>query len=724
MALNVFVSKLSNTDHKIKNSLSQRSSLGMGAYIFREVFVANRSTHVYKVFDRKKTADDILFKGVIIPSKIPIQDLNRITNKKASEVKRLKDVFKNVPDHAPWKYHLFLDDNETVVKLLEESDRHIAELERIQYGDNQRIRKLRLYNAYVISLPTAQLHFPKSMGLTREDLYPIMYSVVLDLIHNHFTQNGQICLFGFHLAKEDGMVHVHLLVPERTLKYHYQFSPKTFNERHFLIWLQKDKISRAKESVEKNLAKFKDYKTKFDANPTEENHQKMMNFSERYDKAKMRRDAISQILNFEIKSGPVYEMFKEEFMAPKKSRNKLNSQDDSYFSDQKGYVEKFQETYEFLDSIKRNYADLLNRYLIENGLIKNNNKLFTYVPAGPNYITNHEMRLWNISFEQLQKVNRKIKEIFNADKSFFYQKEKSHPYMDKKKRKLIVHTYKHELKTEFNLIKKDLALNYEKAEVWVDGWLQRLDHLRTNFRAFLMSLIDPNIFNVTWRKQVRTKLVLLWQEIKQEIATPEGYEVVDVNFDVDEPKGMSVDEIIQAQQEVNDSDEGSTIELEKQAIKPSVVTESSPKIFPAQPTKPQTTPQAIQSPVEKTNQTSPVSEKPQKAVECEHVPNPWELENHDAFIKMVFGMSQDEIDRHLASISDSDLEKEFIFFAKDIEIRVSGSFEKGDRLYLLIIDGYEYYYDTDGIKGMLWNCYEKEYLVDEWLQKNAEYLSL
>lgn len=557
MAYNVFISRVSNSDKKIKNSLSQRSSLGMGAYIFREVFISELDQHAYRVFDKKKTPDEILFKGLLLPKEVPNEVLGKILDIEHPNVGCLNDIFKNVPDNAKWKNHYFIDDNKSVVRFLEESDRHIKALENSQYQGNERAAKNRLYHSYVITLPIAKLQFPRVMDITRDDLKPIMYSVILEMIHEHFLSKGQAVLFGFHLSSEDEKVHVHLQVPTRTFSYYYKQKNLAFNHDYFIEWIKKNKLSRAKIAKTNNRLRFLEWKAKFEKDPSDYNRDRLNNFIQRFKDAEEMLDGIISIITQDLKSGRIFEKLKYDYMYPKETKTNHRLKDDSYFSDKKGFVELHQDSYFFLDQIKKTYSDLLNKYLSDMGIIYKGEKLYDYVPSSPNHITISEMKRWDISLEERARINKRVNEIFKFDNEFFY---KETPWIQNekiwKKRHLLTHGLKSELKKEYNERKESFARDFNKVESWVSSWLNRLEVYKQNYVKLLEKAFNPKIFVLDWKIHIKNTLHLFWEEFIVEQSIPDDYEVFDVDFEQETEKPqMSFQEVVDIIEESKVSDD-------------------------------------------------------------------------------------------------------------------------------------------------------------------------
>ena len=212
MPYNVYAIRLSDTDKRIKNKLNRRSSLPMGAYILNTTLVSAVDKKAYEKPKKSRDEGEVVFSGLILPSDLPLDDYRKFAAGTQTLPITLNQMFSNIPSVANWKDHYFVEDNTVITDLLLENDRHIKSLEMEQYGKHDAQQNYRLYHTYVLTLPVANHHFPKQLGITREDLLPILYGVVFELIHQHFLSNGLAVLFGFHLSPEDGKVHVHLQV--------------------------------------------------------------------------------------------------------------------------------------------------------------------------------------------------------------------------------------------------------------------------------------------------------------------------------------------------------------------------------------------------------------------------------------------------------------------------------------------------------------------------------
>lgn len=347
MPYNIYLSRVSNENKKIKNKMSRTSSLGMGAYIFREVFVSPTTNKPYAVIDKSKTKDDILFKGLLLPKELPNNDLKLILGNDVQPVQLMK-MFGNIPSHVKWSEHYFVDDKETVIRFLEASDRHNYALNDMRNNGNERANDYRLYHSYILSLPVAKLNFPSYMNMTRDDLNPIMYDVIFELLNKHFLSNGQAVLFAFHLSEEDEKVHVHLQVPSRTFRYFYEENRQVFNHDFFVEWLSKNKFTRAKKSVEINRKRKDEWDLKYQKNPNQYNQEHYLNWLKRYLEAIEFCDGINDILLGNVKSGDIYSSLKDEYLNPVEKNYKSQKDLVSYFSKRKGYIEDHQDTFFFL----------------------------------------------------------------------------------------------------------------------------------------------------------------------------------------------------------------------------------------------------------------------------------------------------------------------------------------------------------------------------------------
>lgn len=511
MPYNIYLSRVSNENKKIKNKMSRTSSLGMGAYIFREVFVSPTTNKPYAVIDKSKTKDDILFKGLLLPKELPNNDLKLILGNDVQPVQLMK-MFGNIPSHVKWSEHYFVDDKETVIRFLEASDRHNYALNDMRNNGNERANDYRLYHSYILSLPVAKLNFPSYMNMTRDDLNPIMYDVIFELLNKHFLSNGQAVLFAFHLSEEDEKVHVHLQVPSRTFRYFYDENRQVFNHDFFVEWLSKNKFTRAKKSVEINRKRKDEWDLKYQKNPNQYNQEHYLNWLKRYLEAIEFCDGINDILLGNVKSGEIYSSLKDEYLNPVEKNYKSQKDLVSYFSKRKGYIEDHQDTFFFLNKLKEDYANLLNEYLIENGILLKGEKLYDFVPGGPNYITNKERDRWEISYEEQQKINDKVHEIFALDWKFYNNPINLDNSGVLKNRHLIVHAVKTELKKDFLAVKRSFALDFLNVENWVFKWHKKLLFTKANYLDFLIKTLKPGIFILDWRKYIKNSLKLFWIE--------------------------------------------------------------------------------------------------------------------------------------------------------------------------------------------------------------------
>lgn len=225
-------------------------------------------------------------------------------------------------------------------------------------------------------------------------------------------------------------------------------------------------------------------------------------------------DGMTEIIAQNRSSGQIYEKLKQDYLRVQNNKLRKDNHSNSIFSSQKGSVENYLDTYNFVDTFKQSYADLLNKHLAQVGILQEGYKLYTTAPTGPSFVTVKDMKNWGLSHAQRERVNKIIKKVFTFDYSF-YKKEISLKHLSEtvyKKRHLIVHTIKSELKAEFNRRKHELALDVQKAEGWVNDWKKKLDSLSENFAEFLKELVDPAMFNANWRSKIKNKLYLFWQK--------------------------------------------------------------------------------------------------------------------------------------------------------------------------------------------------------------------
>lgn len=537
MPYNVYAIRLSDTDKRIKNKLNRRSSLPMGAYILNTTLVSAVDKKAYEKPKKSRDEGEVVFSGLILPSDLPLEDYQKFSLRAETLPITLNQMFSNIPSVANWKDHYFVENNTVITDLLLENDRHIQALEMEQYGEHDSKQNYRLYHTYVLTLPVANHHFPKQLGITREDLLPILYGVVFELIHQHFLSNGLAVLFGFHLSPEDGKVHVHLQVPARTFNYFYQIKSNPFYEGTFIAWLNRKMFYSTKVSMDKRFDKMQKYEMLYASSKNEKDYVKYLNWNDKYEDAKTTLDEISRIVGAGLRSGPVYESLKIKYLKLKQN-SVLNSKDkQSLFTRTKGSVEHHHDTFKFMDELKETYSNLLNTFLQNSKILKEGERLYTFVPSSPNSFTVRDMLNWGLSVFERDRLNKKISEIFKMDTQF-YQKKFAWNKNENvtKNMHLIVHSFKRNLKDEFNKNKYGFAQDYAKAEVWVNQWVDKLKELQNNFTEFLDTLVDPTIFNTNWKTLIKHKMNLFWERLETAPIIPIGYEVIKVDYHLDPEK--------------------------------------------------------------------------------------------------------------------------------------------------------------------------------------------
>lgn len=562
MPYNVYAVRLSNTDKRIKNQQEKRSSLTMAAYIFGHRIQDDLDRNTFGESKKLRDQGEVAFRGMVFPEGMPLKTFSDFVGEDGYQPKTLSSVFVNVPEDAIWKDHYFEDNEGVVARFWDLSDEHIFALEREQNGNNERTKKMRIYQTYVLTLPVANQHFPADLAITRDDLLPICYGVIFELIHEHFLSKGLPVLFGFHTSKGeiDQRVHVHLLVPTRTLKYYYDLNQGNFDHNQMLEWLKRKKIYEAHSSLKNQLNKIQHWQKRFDDDPSEYNLKRLNHFQMKGETTQNLLDGMTEIIAQNRTSGQIYEKLKQDYLRVQNNKLSKDNHSNSIFSSQKGAVENHLDTYNFVDTFKQSYADLLNKHLAQVGILQEGYKLYTTAPTGPSFVTVKDMKNWGLSHAQRERVNKIIKKIFTFDYSF-YKKEISLKHLGEtvyKKRHLIVHTIKSELKAEFNRRKHELALDVQKAEGWVNDWKKKLDSLSENFAEFLKELVDPAMFNANWRSKIKNKLDLFWQKTYEYNANSYfnilNIEGLELELD-DQEREISVNDIIALQPKAIKEDE-------------------------------------------------------------------------------------------------------------------------------------------------------------------------
>lgn len=575
MTYNVYVARLNNTDKRIKSKIGKRSSLSMAAYIYGETIQDETDLTNYSDPKKLRIEGEVVFKGMILPEKLSEEELSQIHGLDRSvTTKRLTDVFRNIPDDVHWKNHIYLEDHTSVARFWKMNDDHIFNLERQQYNNNQNVNNLRIYTTYVMTLPVANVHFPAALKMTREDILPIAYLVVFDLIDQFFLSHGIPVLFGFHLSVNDDdedsissdekRIHVHLLVPTRSLRSHYLNNDPIhyFDADEFREWLRRKKLFEMKESLRKNVDKLEQWEHQHELDPSPYNLSRVLHFKDKVELLSHHLDAVTEMIvsdsrKLNIKNQYEHKFF-QDYLKILKSRVEKNKMTESLFTVYKSSYDTHLDTNYFTDHFKKQYALKLNQYLAKMGILKEGYQLYTSVPSGAKNVTTKEMKQWGLTHEQRDKVNYVFKRIFAKDYAF-YQNMSKVKLSDRKilkKRHLIVHVIKRELKDDFLKKKKEMARDLEKAKAWAAQWDQKLTNLGNQFYEFLNSLVDAKMFNVNWRNKIKNKLHNFFQQSFQDTYFYDNQNLFEPDIKLDLPKyeqELTIDELTQLKASIKPS---------------------------------------------------------------------------------------------------------------------------------------------------------------------------
>ena len=75
-----------------------------------------------------------------------------------------------------------------------------------------------------------------------------------------------------------------------------------------------------------------------------------------------------------------------------------------------------------MDEFKETYSNILNAFLQNSKILKEGERLYTFVPSSPNSFTVRDMLNWGLSVFERDRLNKKISEIFKMDTQFYQKK--------------------------------------------------------------------------------------------------------------------------------------------------------------------------------------------------------------------------------------------------------------------------------------------------------------
>lgn len=504
MAYSVFVSRYNNNSSIIKNSFSKSSSLGMSAYISNQFRVDVDSK---KIYQPKKGRDEseVEFTALVLPSAIPKKQLDELVGEKDYPIKRVQDRFIDASD-VVGKDNILIQDAEIISHFWSLNDKNIKDIKDQSLSLKKSNTDLRLYYLYLFTSPIAHKHFPKEMGITVNDLRKIEEVAIHTMCEEVFLSKGIPVELGRHQNKEN-MVHYHIQTPARVLNYVYHEKEIEFNHSDFKAWLSKEIIYKKRLSKERQEKKKNIWLSKSKADPSEYNTSRYSSWLKKFEKSKEELEELIDIIAGIKISGFTYLEYSTKYKEHLAKRIQVETSSDSLFAKTKGTSELYLDTYAAVDQIKERYAEILNKLLIKEGILKPGSQLYTYVKSTREFVTIREARNWNISEQKRVEVNAKLKKIWKMDIDFYNKplKYKEKKQMIKRQR-LIVHGLKVIMKQSLARYKKEIATVPKKADIFVKFWVNKLETIKANYQDFISSLIDRSIFNYNWKKIVTSEV--------------------------------------------------------------------------------------------------------------------------------------------------------------------------------------------------------------------------
>lgn len=544
MAYNVFVSRYSNNSDIIKNVFSKSTSNAMSAYI------SNKRRTDYNLnftLEPKVGRDEgeVDFTALLLPDDMPNDVLEKIGISNVENLNRVIDRFAN-GENVKGKDHYVVRNSNVISILWSLSDRNIHNIQESSAIYKNREQDLRLYDLYLFTSPVAHKHFPPEMNVTAEDLREIDERVIYEICDEFFLSKGLAVELGRHKNKEN-IIHYHLQTTNRVFKYKYQNEEYSFDHSAFVRWLSKAKLGPLRVKVLNNSNKMKDWQQKTDDDPSEYNLTRLDKWTKKLTQLEQELMDVEDIIAGLKKSGTTYSAYQKVYTKNmhKKINNTLES--DSIFASHKSDVENFLETYKALDLIKERYAQVLNRLLIEEGIIKPDTELYKFSKSLRDFITVKEARIFNITSKKRVEINKTLRQVFKMDNDFFYydtdkkwlQRKRINRKVKTRKR-LIIHGLKTIIKEHLAIHKPMIAQSDLALSKWVKLWKQQLEVIRGKYSKLIDTLLQHHIYNFDWRKATQNTLVSLNKEFvdEQESSVPFSHvkESIDqvqvVDFDI------------------------------------------------------------------------------------------------------------------------------------------------------------------------------------------------
>lgn len=541
MAYNVMVSKLSNTSPVIKDYFNQRTSLAMSAYISDEIRRDLENNQPYKGKDSRDLGE-VQFTALLFPSDAPERVLQSFNIKNTELNTRIKDRFENSKS-LKFGEHYLIKEPYFISKFWTDQDTHIKEISK---G-----KKARLYNLMLFNTPAAKKHFPPEMHVTVDDLRELEEKAIYEICDEFYLKKGLPVEIGRH--QKNDIVHYHFMYPTRVLSYMYEQKNEAFGYPAFRAWLSKSKLDSLNDSLKTRKNKEQEWTQKFELNPNDYNKIRMDSWHEKVVTLNQEIEDILDIIAGLKRSGYTYSKYYKIFTENQTKRIQKTLTYESPFASHKGHYENYLDTYEAMDKIKERYAEILNRLLADEGLIKPNTKLYEYSKSLREYITHSESRIWGIPKETVKAYNKILSKPFKIDDEFFNEifkkpetKKDNKAY--KRRKHLIVNALKVVIKESLQRHKRGFVNHPEKVEQWSNVWVNQLKDIKEKYNDFILALLDRSIYNFNWRKVIKQNLVdeVIQQQAQIVIEKNETVnEVSEENFESLKDKLEKEDEVSQ-----------------------------------------------------------------------------------------------------------------------------------------------------------------------------------
>ena len=393
MAYNIFLSRYSNNDKIIKNSFSRKSSLGMSAYI------SDQFRYDYEkmlVYNPKKGRDEseVSYTALILPKDTPHDKLSHLVGRTDFVLSKIKNRFASHKSNN-YEEHYVVQDEDVISKFWLENDYNISSVESDSRLVKNRNNKIRLYNLYLFASPVAHKHFPKSLGVSHEDLREIDERAIYIIMNEFMLSKGIPIEIGRH-QNEENIIHYHVQVPARTLNYVYQNDEVKTDLGEFKAWISKSVINNMRLKENRQKKKCDELLSSYKLNPNEFQKLKYERWLDKYNETVSEKEDLEKIHVGIKKSGYTYAKYLKLY-EKKLAKDIENEKDaDGLFAKIKGPAEKYLDTPYALDEMKKRYAEVLNQLLIEEGILKVGKELYSYVKSTKDYITTKEALMWDI----------------------------------------------------------------------------------------------------------------------------------------------------------------------------------------------------------------------------------------------------------------------------------------------------------------------------------------